>query len=98
MLGRVKAPGALCAHQKTAQRPMPRLMAFQGLAAPKLALSSAPTLHAMVSARVSAPMGRRQRLVVQMAKKSVGDLTKSDLEGKTVLVSGHMRRQSCIPL
>jgi hypothetical protein len=82
---RAKAPGMMCAAQMPS-RPMPRLVAFNGLAAQKLASSSAPSLKAIVAARVSVPMGRRQRLVVQMAKKSVGDLTKSDLEGKTVLV------------
>lgn len=67
-------------------RPMPRLMAFNGLGTHKLSRPSAKSLHSVVAARVNGVTGRSSRLIVQMAKKSVGDLTKSDLEGKTVLV------------
>lgn len=84
---RAQAPVANCARQSLrCAAPMPRLMAFSGLAAQKLALSSPISLKSLVAARVSAPAARRHRMVVQMAKKSVGDLTKGDLEGKTVLV------------
>lgn len=38
-----------------------------------------------VSARTAAPV-RGTRLIVEAAKKSVGDLAKPELEGKTVLV------------
>ncbi|KAK9918882.1 hypothetical protein WJX75_007787 [Coccomyxa subellipsoidea] len=69
-----------------AARPMPRLMAFNGLATHQISRPSTKSLHSIVAARVNGVSGRRSRLVVQMAKKSVGDLTKSDLEGKTVLV------------
>lgn len=74
-------------------RPMPCLKAFNGLATHQLSRPTAKTFHAIVAARVNGTAGRRQRLVVQMAKKSVGDLTKSDLEGKTVLVSPSRARQ-----
>ena len=84
---RAQAPVAVCARQSLrSAAPMPRLMAFNGLAAQKLALSAPISFKSLVSARVSAPAARRHRMVVQMAKKSVGDLTKGDLEGKTVLV------------
>lgn len=67
-------------------RPMPRLMAFSGLATHQISRPSTQSLHSIVASRVNGPTSRRSRLVVQMAKKSVGDLTKDDLEGKTVLV------------
>ena len=84
---RAQAPAAAGVRQalRTA-RPMPRLMAFNGLATHQISRPSTQSLHSIVAARVNGQTGRRSRLVVQMAKKSVGDLTKNDLEGKTVLV------------
>ena len=46
-----------------------------------------------ISSRSSAPQ-RAQRMKVEAAKKSVGDLSKADLEGKTVLVSPIIIRAS----
>jgi hypothetical protein len=84
---RAQAPAAAGArHAVRSARPMPRLMAFHGLATHQLGRPAVQSLHAIVASRLNSTAGRRQRLVVQMAKKSVGDLTKSDLEGKTVLV------------
>lgn len=84
---RAQAPAAAGVKQvMRAARPMPRLMAFNGLATHQISRPSTKSLHSIVAARVNGVSGRRSRLVVQMAKKSVGDLTKSDLEGKTVLV------------
>ncbi len=84
---RAQAPAAAGVKQAMrSARPMPRLMAFNGLATHQISRPSTQSLHAFVAARVNGVSGRRSRLVVQMAKKSVGDLTKSDLEGKTVLV------------
>lgn len=58
-------------------RPMSSVMAQ------RMGASSVVARPAFSSARVS---GRRATVAVEAAKKSVGDLTKADLEGKVVLV------------
>jgi hypothetical protein len=63
-----------------------RLVSFSGLSKHQLGGFTGQTLSATVEARVAAPVSRGQRVVVSMAKKSVGDLTKADLDGKVVLV------------
>jgi len=52
----------------------------------QMARISGTPLQTLTMARVSFGTRRRQMLVVEARKKSVGDLQKADLEGKRVLV------------
>eukprot|EP00884_Botryococcus_braunii_P003550 jgi/Botrbrau1/13196/Bobra.0351s0009.1 len=63
-----------------------RLIGYTGLSKHSLGAAPAASFGAAVAARIAAPVTRGQRIVATMAKKSVGDLTKADLEGKRVLV------------
>ena len=60
----------------------------------QMARVSGTPLQAITAARMPAGIRRRHRLLVEAAKKSVGDLQKSDLEGKNVLVRLHMQRDA----
>jgi len=82
----VRAPVALGAVQMRGARPAPRLMAINGLGT-QLSRASGKSLRSMTAARLSMPANRRHSLIVEATKKSVGDLSKADLEGKRVLVS-----------
>lgn len=64
-----------------------RLTGYTGLSKHNLGVAPSECLRTIVASRVAAPASRGQRIVATMAKKSVGDLTKADLEGKRVLVS-----------
>lgn len=63
-----------------------RLIGYSGLSKHSLGAAPAVSFGATVAARIAAPVTRGQRIVATMAKKSVGDLKKADLEGKRVLV------------
>nr|AKP17751.1 phosphoglycerate kinase [Auxenochlorella pyrenoidosa] len=76
---KVQAPVAA----STRSRNAPRVAAF---AKPALRSTSVKDLKTAVAARVSLVKGKGQRIVATMAKKSVGDLSKAELEGKTVFV------------
>ena len=52
----------------------------------QMARVSGTPLQTITAARMPTGIRRRHRLLVEAAKKSVGDLQKSDLEGKNVLV------------
>ncbi|KAL4437111.1 hypothetical protein ABPG75_004250 [Micractinium tetrahymenae] len=67
----------------------PRRAAQRAVAAPAPAALKAAkkqTFSGSVAARVQSVKGAGSRVVTTMAKKSVGDLTKADLEGKVVFV------------
>lgn len=64
-----------------------RLIGYTGLSKHSLGVAPSECLRTTVASRVAAPASRGQRIVATMAKKSVGDLSKADLEGKKVLVS-----------
>lgn len=67
----------------------PRVQAFTGMKVAKTAClgsKAAPSLSGKVSAAVRRASGKGSRMVVTMAKKSVSDLGKAELEGKTVFV------------
>ena len=82
----VKAPVAqLLAPCRVSAKAVPRGAAHKGLGQSAFLLGSGG--HCLqFSARAATP-GRVSRLIVEAKKKSVGDLSKGDLEGKTVLVS-----------
>lgn len=67
-----------------------RLIGYTGLSKHSLGAAPAVSFGAAVAARIAAPVTKGQRIVATMAKKSVGDLTKADLEGKKVLVSARV--------
>ncbi|KAI7841103.1 hypothetical protein COHA_005328 [Chlorella ohadii] len=73
------------ATQATRARGAQRVQACAGFKAAPLAQKK-QSLKAAVAQRVAAPQGAGSRAVVAMAKKSVGDLSKADLEGKVVFV------------
>ncbi|PRW58140.1 phosphoglycerate kinase isoform B [Chlorella sorokiniana] len=73
------------ATQATRARGAQRVQACAGFKAAPLAQKK-QSLKAAVAQRVAAPQGAGSRVVATMAKKSVGDLSKADLEGKVVFV------------
>jgi hypothetical protein len=64
-----------------------RVIGYTGLSKHTLGAAPEVSFGAVVATRVGAPVARGQRIVARMAKKSIGDLSKADLEGKRVLVS-----------
>ena len=85
MTMRAQAPVAVSARPVRSSRPAPRAMAIATQMGQMARVSGTP-LQKMTSARMSIGTRRRHMLVVEAAKKSVGDLQKADLEGKRVLV------------
>lgn len=85
MTMRASAPVAVSARPVRSTRPAPRLMSISTQMGQMARVSGTP-LRTMTSARMSISLRRRHMLIVEAAKKSVGDLQKADLEGKRVLV------------
>ena len=85
MTMRAQAPVAVSARPVRSSRPAPRAMSIATQMGQMARVSGTP-LQKMTSARMSIGTRRRHMLVVEAAKKSVGDLQKADLEGKRVLV------------
>lgn len=52
-------------------------------------------MHMRLPTPTPPPQGAGSRVVATMAKKSVGDLTKADLDGKTVFVRADLNVSSC---
>ena len=90
----VRAPVAQLRSSQSCARAMPRISNFQGLRQSAFLGGSCQGICSTVSARFTAPSVRGSRLVVEAVKKSVGDLSKADLEGKTVLVRHEMYQSS----
>ena len=85
MTMRAQAPVAVSARPVRSSRPAPRVMSIATQMGQMARVSGTP-LQKMTSARMNIGTRRRHMLVVEAAKKSVGDLQKADLEGKRVLV------------
>lgn len=85
MTMRAQAPVAVSARPFRSSRPAPRVMSIATQMGQMARVSGTP-LQKMTSARMNIGTRRRHMLVVEAAKKSVGDLQKADLEGKRVLV------------
>ena len=91
---RAQAPGGRAQIRASARRSAPapmRLAAFSGLAGDRVAVIRDSNMFqqcaSLQSARMTASSRRAARRIVSMARKlSVGDLDKSQLEGKRVLV------------
>jgi len=91
---RAQAPGGRAQIRASARRSAPapmRLAAFSGLAGDRMAVIRDSNMFqqcaSLQSARMTASSRRAARRIVSMARKlSVGDLDKSQLEGKRVLV------------
>lgn len=85
----VRAPARVIARAAPRSMNVNRIVAFQGMAPQKLAAFGTKTASISLTRIVAQQMSTRargSRLVVTMAKRSVGDLKKADLEGKVVLV------------
>ena len=89
MTMRAQAPVAVSARPVRSSRAAPRAMSIATQMGQMARVSGTP-LQTLTAARMSISTRRRHMLVVEAAKKSVGDLQKADLEGKRVLVSPTM--------
>lgn len=85
MTMRAQAPVAVSARPVRSSRSAPRMMSISTQMGQMARVSGTP-LQTLTAARMITGMRRRQMLLVEAAKKSVGDLQKADLEGKRVLV------------
>ncbi|CAK0785440.1 hypothetical protein CVIRNUC_008649 [Coccomyxa viridis] len=82
---RTQAPLAVSARPARSTQRVARPMSISTQLGQMARVSGTP-LQTITAARMPAGIRRRHRLLVEAAKKSVGDLQKSDLEGKRVLV------------
>ena len=89
MTMRAQAPLALSARPARSTQRVARPMSISTQLGQMAQVSGTP-LQTITAARMPTGIRRRHRLLVEAAKKSVGDLQKSDLEGKNVLVRLYM--------
>ena len=97
MTMRAQAPVGLSARPVSCSRPAPRMMSIATQMGQMARISGTP-LQKITAARISMGTRRRHMLLVEAAKKSVGDLQKADLEGKRVLVGPQISAHSPVIL
>ena len=85
MTMRAQAPLAVSARPARSTQRVARPMSISTQLGQMARVSGTP-LQTITAVRMPTGIRRRHRLLVEAAKKSVGDLQKSDLEGKNVLV------------
>ena len=85
MTMRAQAPLAVSARPARSTQRVARPMSISTQLGQMARVSGTP-LQTITAVRMPGGIRRRHRLLIEAAKKSVGDLQKSDLEGKNVLV------------
>ena len=94
MTMRAQAPLALSARPARSTQRVARPMSVSTQLGQMARVSGTP-LQSITATRMPAGIRRRHRMLIEATKKSVGDLQKSDLEGKRVLVRLYVPLKCC---